>query len=70
MQAVSGTLKLIFPLLFTQPHGVQVIEQLVSVYNDAPLAVRGTTFASVVSGLGQCMEVRGGCVSEQLDCCN
>ncbi|KAL4423762.1 hypothetical protein ABPG75_001063 [Micractinium tetrahymenae] len=36
----------------------KVIEQLVAVYRDAPLAVRATTFASVVSGLARCMEVR------------
>lgn len=36
----------------------QAIEQLVGVYREAPLDVRATTFASVVSGLGRCMEVR------------
>jgi hypothetical protein len=30
----------------------------VAVFRDAPLAVRATTFASVVSALGRCMEVR------------
>lgn len=37
---------------------LQVIEQLVAVFRDAPLAVRATTFASVISALGRCMEVR------------
>lgn len=36
----------------------KAIEQLVGVYRDAPLDVRATTFASLVSGLGRCMEVR------------
>ena len=36
----------------------RAIEQLVGVYREAPLDVRATTFASVVSGLGRCMEVR------------
>lgn len=36
----------------------KVIERLVAVYEDAPLGVRATTFASVVSGLARCMEVR------------
>lgn len=38
----------------------QVIEQLVAVFRDAPLAVRATTFASVIGALGRCMEVRRG----------
>lgn len=47
------------PLIYPAhaPFSLQVIDQLVAVYKDAPVAVRATTFASVVSGLARCMEV-------------